>query len=213
VTLARETPFLYDEMRVRSFLVFARHLYDNWNCSFAEDWLRRMRIDPERRIGELSKGTKVKLALLLGLAHDSRLVLLDEPTAGLDPNARRDLQDILRTMLKEKGIYLVLSSHFFEDIERVADEVIMIRGGQITFRSSVDRLGSIFLYTVAGSHGIGTPSHPEVLEMWRSGAETCLLVDESCPAGAWREEAAGRGAGRRPASLTDLYFAIGEKRQ
>jgi ABC-2 type transport system ATP-binding protein len=134
VTYVRDVPALYDELTVSQMMAFAGRVYRTWNPETADQLLERFALDPRKPVKALSRGMKVKLALLLGVSHDVSLLLLDEVTAGLDPGARDDVQEFLRRVAAERGVCVMLSSHLFEDIERAADEVMILRGGQIVFR-------------------------------------------------------------------------------
>ncbi len=127
----RETPLLYDELSVEQTLRFASCMYPTWDRDFVRSWQERLRLDGRKKVRHLSRGMRVKLAILAGLAHGSRLLLLDEPTAGLDPEGRADLQSLLRELVRERGACLLLSSHLFEDMELSCDEIKILREGRI----------------------------------------------------------------------------------
>jgi ABC-2 type transport system ATP-binding protein len=141
LTYVRETPAFYDELTIHDTLRFAARIYEEWDTSFADALVTRFGLDPSRRVGTLSKGTRVKLALVAALAHHARLLLLDEPTAGLDPDAREDLQRALHDLLRERpDVGILLSSHIFEDLEAVADRVGIIRNGRLVLDCRRDEL-------------------------------------------------------------------------
>lgn len=103
--------------------------------------LERFDFDPSRKVKELSKGNKQKLALILGIAHDPELLILDEPTSGLDPLN----QEAVYAMIRERvavGRTVFLSSHVLSEVERVCDRVGIIRSGRLAAEESVrDLLG------------------------------------------------------------------------
>ena len=90
-----EDPWLYPWMTVRQVIRFASCMYDRWCDALAEDLLIEFALPPDRTVRELSKGMRVKAALLVALAHRPRLLILDEPMSGLDPLARDELIEIL----------------------------------------------------------------------------------------------------------------------
>ena len=100
----------------------------------AADILRHVGLDEERyrRIGEYSTGMKQRVKLAQALVHDPVLVLLDEPTAGLDPGGREEMLELIRRTGGVFGISMVLSTHLMGDIERTADRVIVLEGGRVT---------------------------------------------------------------------------------
>ncbi len=99
----------------------------------AADILRHVGLDEERyrSISEYSTGMKQRVKLAQALVHDPVIVLLDEPTAGLDPMGREDMLDLIRRIGKEFGISIVLSSHLMGDVERVCDRIIVLDSGQV----------------------------------------------------------------------------------
>ena len=144
VSYIRETPAFYDELTVGQTLRFASSLYDEWDTAFAGALATRFRLDHSRLMGTLSKGTRLKVGLVAALAHRAAFVLLDEPTAGLDPDARDDLHRTLRDLRSERPeLCLVLSSHIFEDIDAVADHVAIIRDGRLVRQGTRAEFGDL----------------------------------------------------------------------
>ena len=107
----------------------------------AADILRHVGLEEERYrpIGQYSTGMKQRVKLAQSLAHDPIIVLLDEPTAGLDPGGREDMLRLIRRTGREFGISIVLSSHLMGDVESTCDRIIVLDGGQVTEQGSVSR--------------------------------------------------------------------------
>ena len=105
----------------------------------AANTLRHVGLDEERyrQIGQYSTGMKQRVKLAQALVHDPVLVLLDEPTAGLDPGGREEMLDLIRRTSRDFGISMVLSSHLMGDIERTADRVIVLEGGHVAREGAV----------------------------------------------------------------------------
>ena len=105
----------------------------------AADILRHVGLDEERyrSIGEYSTGMKQRVKLAQALVHDPVLVLLDEPTAGLDPGGREDMLELIRRTGRGFGISIMLSTHLMGDIERTADRVIVLEGGHVANEGEV----------------------------------------------------------------------------
>ncbi len=108
----------------------------------AADTLRHVGIEEERyrHIGEYSTGMKQKVKLAQALVHDPIIVLLDEPTAGLDPGAREEMLGLIRRTGREFGISIVLSSHLMGDVESTCDRVIVLDEGRVTQQGEVSQL-------------------------------------------------------------------------
>ncbi|MGH9741705.1 MAG: ATP-binding cassette domain-containing protein [Candidatus Acidiferrum sp.] len=153
----RETPSFYDELTVAQTLRLAGSLYGQWDAAFAQTLLDRLHLDPSKKVETLSKGNKVKLGIVTALAHHAELLILDEPTAGLDPTVRAELQTLLREIVKtEPTLCLILSSHIFEDIEQAVDEVLILRDGNIVFREGLRAIRSSGRTLSAIYHGTET---------------------------------------------------------
>lgn len=177
LTYIREAPSFYDELTVSQTLHLARSLYDTWDPSLADDLLRRFRLEGSARVKTLSKGTKVKLGITAGLAHRADFLILDEPTAGLDPTTRSDLQQLLRELVTSHGFALLISSHIFEDLEEVADEVFIMRRGQIAFHSALQTLGEMALCRLPDTSPF-VPSS-DMLLFWKKNGYNWVIVPKT----------------------------------
>jgi ABC-2 type transport system ATP-binding protein len=100
----------------------------------------RLQYDPSRKVKELSKGNKQKLALVLALMHDPELMILDEPTSGLDPIIQQEIFDIIAERMAEQGASVFLSSHILTEVERVCDRVGVIREGRLVAEESTEEI-------------------------------------------------------------------------
>ncbi len=107
----------------------------------AADILRHVGLEEERYrpIGQYSTGMKQRVKLAQSLAHDPVIVLLDEPTAGLDPGGREDMLGLIRRTGREFGISIVLSSHLMGDVESTCDQIIVLDGGLVAEQGPVSR--------------------------------------------------------------------------
>ena len=107
----------------------------------AADMLRHVGLDEERyrSISEYSTGMKQRVKLAQALVHDPVIVLLDEPTAGLDPRGREDMLELLQRTGREFGISILLSTHLMGDVERTCDRIIVLDGGHVTAEGPVSQ--------------------------------------------------------------------------
>ncbi len=205
-----EVPNLYDELTVAQTLRFGQAVFGRWNRDLAREWQGRLQLESSQQVGALSKGMRTKLALLVGISHRADLLLLDEPTSGLDPESRRELQLHLRALVVDYGVCLVVSSHLFEDIELAADEVMVLRDGQIRFQSSIERINQMRVYTVEPSLADSLREFDGVLVATSLPDEAEIIVlDRSRLPAAVR--AALERAASRAASLREVYFALGRR--
>jgi len=121
-------------------LKFVSQFYENWSDSFAEELVKRFDVPVDKKAKSLSTGNRIKLSLIMALAHQPRLLLLDEPTAGLDPIVRTEVLDVLFSVLENGERSIFYSTHILSDISRLADELAFINEGTIIKRSAKDSL-------------------------------------------------------------------------
>ncbi len=131
---------LYTWMRVREIINFCKALYPRWDDTLTAQYLERFKLDLHAKIGTLSKGQTVKLALLLALAPKPDLLILDEPMTGLDPVAQHEfLQVILKDLRAEKRT-VFFSTHNLADVKLVSEKVAILYDGQIRALGSIDEI-------------------------------------------------------------------------
>jgi ABC-2 type transport system ATP-binding protein len=125
-------------MRVWELMRYTQAFFARWDAGYAEELRRRFELDREARIKDLSKGQRARAGLLVALAHRPELLLLDEPSAGLDPLVRRDILEAIVRAIADEGRTVLFSSHLLHEVERVSDHVTMINGGKIVFSAPLD---------------------------------------------------------------------------
>jgi ABC-2 type transport system ATP-binding protein len=125
-------------MRVDELMRYTRAFYPAWDDDYAEDLRRAFALDPKAKVKSLSKGQKARAGLLVALAHRPELLVLDEPSSGLDPIVRRDILGAVMRTIAGEGRTVLFSSHLLEEVEQVADHVTMIRNGRIVLSASLD---------------------------------------------------------------------------
>ncbi len=135
-----ENQTMYGWMRVGELIQWVSWFYPDWDEAYAGELTRQMHLDVGTKVGALSKGQASRLALLLALAHHPRIVVLDDPTLGLDPIARKDfLRDVIGH-LQAAGATVFFSSHLLYEIEPICDRVAILHDGRIVKAAPVDEL-------------------------------------------------------------------------
>src|SRR3954449_12610456 len=130
-------------MRVGELMRYSRAFYPGWDDAYADELRTMFALDPAAKIKTLSKGQKARAGLVIALAYRPELLVLDEPSSGLDPIVRRDiLGAILRTIAGE-GRTVLFSSHLLEEVEQVADHVTMIASGKIVLSAPLAELKTL----------------------------------------------------------------------
>lgn len=118
-------------MRVDELIRYSRAFYPAWDDRYAEELRQAFALDPLAKIQNLSKGQKARAGLLIALAYRPELLVLDEPSSGLDPIVRRDILGAVMRTIADEGRTVLFSSHLLEEVEQVADHVTMISQGRI----------------------------------------------------------------------------------
>lgn len=121
----------YTRSRMKTLTDVIKKFYKNWDDDTYYNYLRRFKLDDNKKIAELSTGMKVKYGLALALSHGAKLLILDEPTSGLDPVARDDLLDVFQELVADGEISILFSTHITTDLEKCADYITFIENGQI----------------------------------------------------------------------------------
>lgn len=121
----------YTRTKIKKLTEVIKKFYKNWNDELYYSYLRRFKLDENKKIVELSSGMKVKYNLALALSHGAKLLILDEPTSGLDPVARDDLLELFQELVAEGEISIIFSTHITSDLEKCADYITFIENGKI----------------------------------------------------------------------------------
>jgi ABC-2 type transport system ATP-binding protein len=125
-------------MRIDELLRYTQAFYPTWDANYAEELREQFALDPAARVKNLSKGQKARAGLLVALAYRPELLLLDEPSSGLDPIVRRDILGAIVRTIADEGRTVLFSSHLLDEVERVSDCVAMLKEGRIVFSGSLD---------------------------------------------------------------------------
>ncbi|WP_315505833.1 ABC transporter ATP-binding protein [Oribacterium parvum] len=115
-------------------------IYSKWDDFCFEQFLRRFGLPESQRIKTYSRGMSMKLAIAVALSHDSKLLILDEATSGLDPIMRDEILDVLLEFVKQENHSILLSSHITSDLEKIADYIVFIHNGEIILNKTKDEL-------------------------------------------------------------------------
>jgi ABC-2 type transport system ATP-binding protein len=118
-------------MTVDELIRYTRAFYPKWDDAYADELCQSFALDGVARIKTLSKGQKARVGLLAALAHRPELLVLDEPSSGLDPIVRRDILGAVMRTVAHEGRTVLFSSHLLDEVEEVADHVTMIVSGRI----------------------------------------------------------------------------------
>jgi ABC-2 type transport system ATP-binding protein len=139
VAYVSENKRLYDYMTVAQMVRFTSGFYGDWRPEMAESLLRKFQLPLHRKVKSLSKGMRTKLALLLAFARWPELIILDEPSEGLDPVG---VEQLLETIVahSSEGATIFFSSHQIDEVERIADDVCVLDKGRLVMNVMLDEL-------------------------------------------------------------------------
>jgi ABC-2 type transport system ATP-binding protein len=197
--VAQDTP-LYRHLSAADMIHLTRNLNAHFDEGYARDRLADLDIAPGRKAGTLSGGQRAQLALTLALARHPRLLVLDEPTASLDPLARHDFMATVMGAMAEDGVSVLLSSHVLAELERVADYLVLISRGRVRIDGTVEGLLDRHRL-ITGPHGQLPDPQWRTIQSINAGAHTHLLV-ETAPGGPTPS-----GWESRPVGLEELTMA------
>jgi len=199
--VAQDMP-LYRHLSVGDMLHLTRNLNRYFDAAFARDRLTDLAIDDRQRVGKLSGGQRAQLALTLALARHPRLLVLDEPTAPLDPLARHEFMATVVTAMADDGVSVMLSSHALAELERVADYLVLISEGRVRVNDTVDDLLAEHRLVTAPTVDQLPRGDWQVIEATTSIAQTHQLVRMTSPAAALPP-----GCETRPVGIEELALA------
>lgn len=117
-----------------------KDIYHSWEQHTFLNLLKKFFLPADKPIKQFSKGMKMKLAIAVALSHNSKLLILDEATSGLDPVIRDDILDILLDFAQDETHSILISSHITTDLEKIADYIVFIHEGQVVFSMPKDEL-------------------------------------------------------------------------
>jgi ABC-2 type transport system ATP-binding protein len=176
-----EQPELPEWMRVDEFMRYTQAFYPTWDHSYAQALRDQFGLNPASRLKTLSKGQRAKAALLAAQAHRPDLLLLDEPSSGLDPIVRNDILAAVIRTVAEEGRTVFFSSHLLEEIERVSDHIAMLHQGRLVLWGPLEQIKAqhrrITLQFDAPQPRV--PNIPEALAITGNGREWAMTYNNS----------------------------------
>lgn len=171
IGFASEDMRLYRSQTLRWHMDLMRHIYPGWDEAYATDLLQRFELRPEQTLGGYSHGQRVKALLLLCMARRPRLLLLDEPTTGLDPVARIEVLEALADVLRDEQRSVLFSSHNTHDVEQLADSITFLHAGRLV--ASADKHAFVDSWrrvVCQGALPAGLDAWPEIASVRANGS-------------------------------------------
>ncbi|MCO8123756.1 ABC transporter ATP-binding protein [Stieleria sp. TO1_6] len=166
-------------MRVNDLIQFCRSVYPGWSDRYAAELCEMFSLSPAAKLKSLSKGGRARAALLAAIAHRPELLILDEPSSGLDPIARADILEAIIRTTADEGRTVLFSSHLLDEIERVCDHVALLHDGKLLESIAADTLPDRYLQCWYKSDVPSTtpPTIPATFGPSGDGTEWSVLLD------------------------------------
>ncbi len=168
------------ELNAKEIGSIMRRIYRTWDEARFGKLLREYKIEETKKVKEYSRGMKMKLSIVVALSHDSKLLVLDEATSGLDPVVRDALLDTFLAFIQNEEHSVWLSSHILSDLEKVCDYITFIQDGKILFSENKDELMEKYQIVKGSAQQIGelAPSSLVGVQENEFGAQALVLSDE-----------------------------------
>ena len=172
--------------------------YPEWDERKFERYLDEFSLDRTKKVKELSEGMKVKFSLALALSHGAKLLIMDEPTRGLDPLSREEFCDIILSLVREEGVSVLFSTHITSDLERIADDIVYISDGKILAASPLNELTERYLSARFSSPEQASACGAIGVKRVKDGYEGLILKGADAP----------DGVNASPATLDEIMIHI-----
>jgi ABC-2 type transport system ATP-binding protein len=199
-----DVPRFHEDIRLKDIASALAPFYAAWDARRFRTLLDEFELSPRTIFKKLSHGMKMKFALAVALCHDADLILMDEPTAGLDPAFRFDLLNRLRALIQDERKTVLFSSHITSDLERIADYITFINDGRLVFSAAKDDILDSWGVVRSPSDDL-RPADIPALRGWRRTAYALEALTSD--AAAARRALGGRAVCDK-AGLEDIMFFI-----
>ncbi|MRN54396.1 ABC transporter ATP-binding protein [Paenibacillus monticola] len=142
--------FFYEQLTLKQMKKVIAPFYSRWDEEAYRKYLELFKLPELKKIKELSKGMKMKFSLAVALSHGSELLIMDEPTAGLDPVFRRELLELLSEHIQDEKKSILFSTHNTADLDRIADYIVFINDGRLVFNETKEALPEKYMLVKGG---------------------------------------------------------------
>jgi ABC-2 type transport system ATP-binding protein len=201
--------------KVSRLIQYIRQYYGDWDMVYCAKLMEKLGIDPVDRIATMSFGTKVKLSLVMALSHRPELLLLDEPTIGVDAVSKQEIFGELLAAVQDEERTVLISSHGLSDIERFADHIGIINKGRLLLEGPTSEIVERHrMVDFAWANG-DRPKNVEGFTIQKQSAGRCrALIDTTTDARDWLTFKGVKEISETPVTLEELFVALvkeGEK--
>ncbi|GGP13041.1 ABC transporter ATP-binding protein [Oceanobacillus neutriphilus] len=200
----------YESLNLKDIRRIVAPAYKNWDDKQFYDYIKKFELPLNKGIKTFSKGMQMKASLAIALSHEAEFIMMDEPTAGLDPVFRRELLDILQEIMKDGRRTLFFSTHITSDLERIADYITFIQKGKILFTDSMEDVQDRYALVKGNMDVINRDIEKMFIKIERSSYGFTALTNDV----AGIKAVLGNRVSMEPATLEDImFYAKGAERQ
>lgn len=146
-----DSNIFFEGMNLKDIKRVIAPAYPQWDDALFNDYIDRFELPMNRSIKNFSKGMQMKASIALALSHHAELIVMDEPTAGLDPIFRRELLDLLQELMVDSNQTIFFSTHITTDLDRIADYIAFIQNGKLLFNQNTEQLADEYAIVKGGN--------------------------------------------------------------
>jgi ABC-2 type transport system ATP-binding protein len=207
-----DIPHIYKWMTIAQVFRFVAGIYDQWDWDDSKRIVGLLGLPMNRKVKELSRGESAKLSLTIALAHRPQLLVLDEPTTGLDPLVREEFLEMIRELLRNRELTVFFSTHILSDVDRIADRIIVMDRGRVLAQGPVEELRrrytkASFLFATPPATDLVIPGAARV----QKGVREWVAIFEAMSEPRMKELAVQIGASDcmvQPMSVEDIFLDL-----
>lgn len=132
--------YFHDNLKPKDIAKIMKSFYNEWDKKVFHHYLNKFKLPEDKIVKDYSKGMKMKLSIAVALSHNPKLLILDEPTGGLDPVVRNEILDIFLDFIQDEEKSILFSTHITYDLDKIADYITFIHDGSLVFSKSKDEI-------------------------------------------------------------------------
>lgn len=172
--------YLAEHLNAKQIEQQLKPFYKDWDTNEFFRRIKEFGLPDNRKVGDFSKGMKMKLMVAVALSHKAELIILDEPTSGLDPVARDELLDILAEYIEDENRGVLFSTHITADVERIADYVTILHNGKVWYTGTKDELTEKYAVIKGAEEDIPSALKEKLIgfHAYRNGFEALIGTDD-----------------------------------
>lgn len=140
IAVVFDESYFHDNLKIKDIDKIMKNIYPSWNKDKFLEYINKFKLPKNKIVKEFSRGMKMKLSIAVALSHKAKLLILDEATSGLDPVVRDEILDIFLEYIQNEDCSILVASHITSDLEKIADYITFVNGGQIIFSENKDEL-------------------------------------------------------------------------